>query len=324
MNVRAHSTSSIADRGSNPRAPVRSSSRSAAFAYDQRFQRIVAALHDAALDDSAWSRAFALIDDACLTHSSHLAVVATRAGAPEYLFGTWLGHGVSLDALAREYVERYFPIDERVSRLLLMPAGSLLHNADLFTEEERATSATYNRFLPRWGIENQVSARLAALDGSHVLWTVSRSRAQGDWRPSHLGVLARLLPHLCGAVRVRQALAKADARAAALEPLLDASPRSVILLDRRGQVMRTNARAARLLADGRLLCERGGALHATTAAEDERLGRLLARACCPRGDGGPRAGVMRVGDDAEIRLTPVTVPRMDFGARRVAAVATTS
>lgn len=325
---------STADRGSNALRPVRSPGRSEAFSHDQQFERIVTTLQEAALNDSAWSRALALIDDACAMHSSHLAVVAAGPGAPadtgvpastgvpEYLFGTWRGHGVSLDALAHEYVERYFSTDARVARLLLLPVGSLMHNDDLFTEDERSTSATYNQFLLRWGIENQLSVRLEALDGLHILWTVSRSRAQGEWRPWQLGVLTRLLPHVGGAVRVRQALAKADARAAALAALLDEPPLSVMLLDRHGQVVQTNAHAAELLAEERLLCERDGMLRAMSAAENERLGGLLAQAL-PKHGGTPRSGVMDLGEGVELqlRLQPVAIARMDFGARRVAAVA---
>lgn len=309
--------------GASPSAPPHGGS--AAFAHDQQFERIVAALQDAALRDAAWPRALALIADACAMHSSHLAVVAAGGGAVEYLFGIWRGQGASLDALAGEYAERYFATDERVPRLLLMPAGSFLHNADLFADNERATSPTHNDFLPRWDIENQLSARLPALDGLHLLWTVSRSRAQGEWRSSHRGVLARLLPHIGGAVRVRQALAQADARAAALAPLLDAPPQSVILLDSAGRVAQTNAQAGRLLAERRLLREREGELRATAAVEDGRLRELIEKALPKRGR-TPCAGTMSLGAAEQITLcmNPVAIDRADFGTRRIAVVATFS
>ncbi len=308
-----------------PDTPARPRAGSAAFAHDQQFERIVAALQDAALRDAAWPRALALIADACAMHSSHLAVVAADSGAAEYLFGIWRGHGASLDALAGEYVERYFATDERMPRLLLMPAGSFLHNADLFADNERATSSTYNDFLPRWDIENQLSVRLPALDGLHLLWTVSRSRAQGEWRSSHLGVLARLLPHIGGVVRLRQALAQADARAAALAPLLDAPPQSVILLDSKGRVAQTNAQARRLLAGGRLLREREGELRATAAVENRRLRELIEKVLPKRGR-TPCAGAMSLGaaEQVTLRVHPVAIDRADFGARRIAAVVTSS
>ena len=298
----------------------------AAFAQDGQFERIVAALQDAALSDAAWPRALALVDDACGMHSSHLAVVDASRGDAAHLFGLWCGHGVSFDGLAREYAHDYFSTDERVARLLLLPAGTLLHNADIYTPEEQARSRTCNDFLLREGLGNQFSARLAGLDGLHTVWTVTRTSAQGAWRPAHLAVLTRLLPHVGGAVRTCQALAKAEAHTAALASLLDSADRDTgaILLDRHGTVVQANASGQRTLAEGRLLREREGMLGAVEAADQKRLGALIARAL-PHRERAPRSGTLTIGPSGarkEVRLTPVASARMDFGARRVAVVAT--
>lgn len=300
--------------------------RPAAFAHDGQFERIVAALQDAALSDAAWPHALALIDDACGMHSSHLSVVDASRGDAAHLFGLWRGHGVSFDALAHEYAHGYFATDERVARLLLLPAGTLLHNADLYTPEEQVRSRTCNDFLLREGLGNQLSARLAGLDGLHTVWTVTRTSAQGAWRPAHLAVLTRLLPHVGGAVRTCQALAKAEAHTAALASLLDAADQDTgaMLLDRHGTVVQANARGRRTLAEGRLLGERDGMLGAVEGAEEERLGALIARAL-PRHDRAPLSGALAIGPagaQTQVRVTPVDSARMDFGARRVAAVAT--
>lgn len=307
-----------------PAAVPRPLARSPAFAHDQHFERCVAALQDAALDDAAWPRALALIADAGGLRSSHLAVVDAGEKGPKYVFGMWRGPGGALDALEREYAESYFAGDERVPRLLMMPAGSLVHVADLYTAREQSASPTYNEFLPRWDLENAISARLDALDGLHLLWTVAPARAQGEWRAAQRGALARVLPHIRNAVRMRQALAKADARAAAVTPLLDASPARVLLVDRHGKIAHVNAAARRLLAEGRPLCERGGMLHAKPAAAADCLRQLLAQAL-PQWGQEPRPGGLdlhEAGVRISLRVEPVVLSRMDFGARRVAAVVT--
>lgn len=297
-----------------------------AFAHDQAFERIVAALQDAALRDAAWPRALALIDDACGMHSSHLVVLDAPGGSVEHLFGMWRGQGTRLDALAREYAEDYFATDERVRRLLLLPAGTLIHNADLYTPQEQLTSRTCNAFLLRLGLGNQLAARLAGLDGSHIVWIATRTRAQGEWRPAHIAVLTRLLPHIAGAVRAGQALAKADAHVAALAFALDASDEEatgVALLDRRGKVARTNACGQRVLAEGGLLRTPDGVLSAP-APDADRLGELIAQAL-PRQGRAPRSVALELGQpgaQVEVRVTPVHIARMDLGARRIAAVAT--
>lgn len=307
-----------------PAAGQRSRALSPAFAYDRHFERIVATLQDAALDDAAWPRALTLIADAGGMHSSHLAVVDAGQSGPEYMFGMWRGPAGAMDTVEREYAERYFAGDERVQRLLMMPAGSLVHVTDLYTASEQSASHTYTEFLPRWSLENQISVRLDALDGLHLLWTATRASAQGEWRASQRRVLVRLLPHVRGAVRMRQALAKADASAAALTLLLDASPARVLLVDRHGRLAHANAAARRLLAEGGPLCERDGLLHARSAATEDRLRQLLAQAL-PQPGRQPQPGELdldHAGTATPLRVEPVVIPRMDFGARRVAAVLT--
>ena len=307
------------------RRPPRPSVGAPACRQDQDFERIVLALHDAALDDAAWPRASALIDDACAMHSNHLFVVDSRdVDGPHYLFGSWRAHGAPLEALEREYAEDFFPIDERIPRLLRMPAGSLIHNSDLYTASEQRASLTYNDFLPRYGEAqggaDQICVRLQGLDGRQIFWAATRLAAQGAWRTAHVNVLRRLLPHIRGLVRTRQALAKADALAAALTAVLNAPATGVLLLDCAGHVVRANDRAGELLADNRALSLRDGVLHAARSEDAQRLARLVAHALPARG-GRPAPGAMALGRGGTMRMTiePVAIERQDFGARRVAA-----
>lgn len=173
------------------------------------FDAIVAALHRAALDDDHWPRALALIDAACGMRGSYLALVAGKSPLRQ-LDGWFFSHGVRCRQFEQDY-ERYFPGDERVARLMLLPAGTLLANADVYTAEEQRTSATFVDFLPRWDAVDQLNARLPTLGDRHLLWMPTRRRRQGGWRASHLRLLRRLLPHVGQAMRVRDALARAAA-----------------------------------------------------------------------------------------------------------------
>lgn len=176
------------------------------------FDAIVAALHRAALDDDHWPRALALIDTACAMRGSYLALVAGEA-PPRLLWGWFFCHGRRDREFERDY-DRHFPSDERVARLMLLPAGTLLANADVYTEEEQRASATFTDFLPRWDAVDQLNVRLPMLADRHLLWMPTRRARQGAWRPSHLRLLRRLLPHLGQAVRVREALVRAAAGSA--------------------------------------------------------------------------------------------------------------
>lgn len=302
--------------------PSRPATTPSAFGHDQRFERIVSALHEAALDDAAWPPAAALIDAAGAMHSNHVFVVEQRSGgALEHVFGSWRSHGAALTALERQYAERHFGADARVPRLLRMPAGSLIHTTDLGGRDNDATPP---------GVAEQVGAdqlmtRLDGLDGLHVIWTVSRRPDQGAWRRVHIDALRRLLPHLRGAVRARQALAKAEARAAALRMLVESAQAAAgLLLDRRGQVVESSERKRGLLADDGTLAVRDGAPSVSSNADSAALARLLA-AALPQPGRSPAPGAMALtggGAGAHIRVRPVLVPKQDFGARRVAALLT--
>ena len=303
-----------------------------AFAHDQQFDHIVGGLHEAALDDAAWPRAAALIDAAGAMHSNHLFVVDQQpSGALEYVFGSWHSHGAPLTALEREYGDIHFRADERVPRLLRMPAGSLVHTADLGTDDNDA-AATPPAVAEQAGAD-QLMTHLDGLDGLHVVWVATRLASQGVWRRTHIDTLRRLLPHLRAAVRVRQALAKAEARSAALRMLVDAAPATAsLLIDRQGRVVESSERERGLLAEGRMLTIRDGVPSAAPSEASAELARLLAAALPGRGR-QPVPGEMSLADSdprrppklpagGRVRVTPVPVPRRDFGARRVVALLT--
>lgn len=175
------------------------------------FDRIVVALQEAALEAGVWSRALALIDAACGLHGSHLFLLGNPAGEPpSYRCGQYLSHGFARDDVERRYAERYFALDDRVPRLLRMPAGCLLHNDDLLTEEERAASPVFAEYLRAWGGLDQLNVRLDVAEELQLFWTVTRDAANGHWRDYQLRLLQRLLPHVRHAARVAHALRKAQ------------------------------------------------------------------------------------------------------------------
>ena len=97
-------------------------------------------------------------------------------------------------------------------------------------------------------------------------------------------MIERLLPHIRQFVRVRQALVGAHALGASLAELLDNTMAGVIYLDWRAMIVQANARARGILRHGDGLADRGGVLRARRAADDVKLGRLLARVL-PRSGG---------------------------------------
>ena len=109
------------------------------------FERILASMHEAALDRTRWSSSSALIDEA---HGTHGSTVACGDGESEednrvYFMWTCL-RGQRRQDLERLWLETHYPLDEGIPRLRQLPFHRLIPINDLYTEAELRTSASYN------------------------------------------------------------------------------------------------------------------------------------------------------------------------------------
>ena len=293
---------------------------------DDAFGRILAALHDAALDDTGWPGAAALIEEACGATGNVLAVGERSGDEVRVHFARLLYRGETRHDLAREYFEVYQPHDEGPPRLWGWPVGALVHVPDMYTERELKTSAAYNEGWSARGGRNGLVTRLDWQDGLSVVWGVGDPADGEGWNTDQVEFLESVLPHVRQFVRVRQALAAAGALGSGLEGLLDNGRIGVVQLDRGGRVLEANAPAAEILRRGDGLIDRDGTLQAALPADGTRLQRLLARALPdPWGD-APRGGSMTVQrlsgrSRLALHVSPAGDGATDFGGRRVAALA---
>ena len=76
----------------------------------EAFDRILASLHEAALDRARWPTASALIDDALRTHGSSMVFGDGRTEADIQIFFAWsFFRGQRDRELERDYFENYYP-----------------------------------------------------------------------------------------------------------------------------------------------------------------------------------------------------------------------
>ena len=288
------------------------------------FERILASLYDAMLDDTHWPATSALIDEACGIKGNALVVVE---GPPDdiRLISTGLYYrGQHRADLEREYLERYHHIDESIPRFRQLPDSRVVHTTDLYTAEELKTSLAYNEAMHRLSGQNGLKVRLDGPDGSHIAWAIADPVTSGGWGAAQLAMIERLLPHLRQFVRVQQALIKAGALGSSVTDLLDNPRVGVIHLDRRGQIMEANDRARAILRRGDGITDRGGELRARLPADHARLERLVATAL-PTSGAVPVSGSMLLRRSAValpfvVHVKPVFGPQPDYGAPRVAAL----
>ena len=198
------------------------------------FERVLASLHDATLDDAYWPAASALMHDACGTKGMALLVGEGFDDDAKILFGNLYYRDQRHPELEREYMENYYPQDERVPRVRRLPDSQLVRVSDLYTEQELKTSPTYNEALLRSDGQNGFNLRL---DGPHecrIALGFCDPTDPGGWGSDQLQMIQRLLPHIRQFVYVRQALANAEAMGVSHTELLANKRVGVIHLDRRG------------------------------------------------------------------------------------------
>ncbi|MCY4381574.1 MAG: helix-turn-helix transcriptional regulator [Nitrospinae bacterium] len=253
----------------------------------EAFEHILASLHEAALDDTHWSTASALIDEALHVHGNSLGFGDIHSGEDiDFYFTGMFFHGQRNLDLEREYFEVYYPLDERVPLVRQLPDGQSAHISDLYSKDELRTSVVYNEFLNRAHAQNCISYRLDGPMGLSSVWFFHDPLKGDDWSSARLDLIRRLLPHIRQYVNVRQAVAGAGSLGASLTEMLDATGLGIIQLGLRGRIVEMNDRARDLLRTGDGLFDAHGFLFARKPEDNTNLQMLLKRALPPLGTQG--------------------------------------
>ena len=292
---------------------------------EEHFERILTLLHEAAFDEVHWLAAARLISEVSQTRSSFLAFSERRHYSEvEAFFARCTIHGQRREDIEREYFRDYVLKDEGIPRFKRQPNGQLVQVTDLYTDPEKKTSKTYNVIMRDIHCQNGLTVRLNGPGGSQICWAIGDSTARGGWGSAQLKVISDLLPHVRQFVRVRRALADAEALGSSLADLLDNCRFGVIQLDRQGRITEANDWARVLLRQGDGLFDRDGCLMARRKADNTELQRLLAGARAPFGIKAS-AGSMTVRQRSKrtrlaVHVNPVAERPWDYPSRSVAAL----
>ena len=229
------------------------------------FERILALLHDAALDDVHWSEAARLINEAGQMKSNALAFSDRHQPRQELFFFRLIVGSEHRDDLERAHLRDYLLHDESLPRVMQLPDGQLAHTADLYTDHEKNTSRTYNLMRVDGRLQNGLNVYMDGPVRSHIVWALGDSVAPGGWGSEQLKMVSCLLPHVRQFVRVLRAVTDAGAQGSSLADLLDNDRFGVIQLDRQRRVLEANDPASVLLREGDGLFDRDGLLMARRA-----------------------------------------------------------
>ena len=287
------------------------------------YERIVTALHEAALDDTRWPATSALIDEA-FGASGNSIVFADEStpGDIRILLARFLYRGERHLEFEQEYFTDYYHLDERVPRVRRLPDSQIVHVTELYTDDERKRSLVYNQALSRGFVQDSLNVRLDGPGGSRIAWVINDPVEDTGWSSEQIELVRRVLPHLRHYLGVRRVLDEAGALGESLASLLDETGSGVLHLDRHGRIVEANDVARDVLRRGDALYDHGGRLQARALGENEALQRLLARALTPLDD--ERSGgsmVVRgwnVLAGSRVHVSPLG--ETEFGAPQIAAL----
>ena len=137
------------------------------------FERILASLYEATLDDLHWDKTSALIDEACGARGNSVVFAGmTPAGAAEILFARICHRGQRDREFEQEYVRVHYPVDERLPRFRQLPDSKIVHVTELLSEQELKKSRLYNEILPRRQSQDSLYTRMDGPFGSRIGWVI--------------------------------------------------------------------------------------------------------------------------------------------------------
>ena len=289
-----------------------------------RFDRTVSLLYEAALTDELWTSAAASINDLLGTHvHSWTSVDLTPPIKPRIEFSAFFMGRQHRPDLERLYFRDYYALDEAIPRLYGLRDREIVYKSDLYTDQEKKTSAAYHEFRRPSNWRQGFFLGLHLLDGRAIVLSFGDSTERGGWGGEQIRILRRLAPHARQFARVRHALADAGAVGAALTAQFEDGRTGLITLDRRGRILDANDRARDLLLRRDGVRDQGGTLAAATPGEDGQLQRLLAQAL-PSGSTQGAGGSMRIargkGRTLVLEVNPVGEAGRQYHTRDVAAL----
>ena len=278
------------------------------------FERILASLSAAALDDTLWPRTSGLIDEFCESKGNMLVTGdGTAHEGTDIFFAQFCYRGERHSALEQEYFTTWHALDERLPRIRVLPDGQLASASSLFSGDEMKVSALYNKLMLRTDTRDSLCVRLDGPDNSRIVWTVADSVDGEGWMSDRLKAVRRLLPFLRQFILVRHTLVRAGGLGMAAAELFNTIQVGVVQLNRRGEFREANSRAHALLSKGDGLELRERRLRASLFDEDARLQKLLAQAW-PFPSGSMCGGSMRISRSHSVSQLVLHVhPMFDMG-----------
>lgn len=184
----------------------------------------------------------------------------------------------------REYYERWRGQDIWATRVdpFQVPVGRLLLSQDVCPDEMLEASDYYREFLAKYRWHYGAGVRLSGQAHQMAVLSVTGPKESGPLQGREVDLLNRVLPHLCRAVRVHEAMADLRQQSAAAIQSANRPGAGVALTTAEGHVLYSNVTASHILTEADGLRYRGAALSACHPNDELNLQYALREATSAR------------------------------------------
>lgn len=269
-------------------------------------KHVIASICDAAHRPDTWPAALDAVADFVGAVGAAYIVFGKKTGRVES--ASFVGPSAELTA---EYVNHYASLDPFSPLLLSVADEGWMALSEVISPAKLRRDQWYQDFVVKAGVEDIIGAHLFEDASSTVIFGVHREAGKAPFPPACFAGLTELLQPLRMAARVDNELRQAGWKASVASQALDQLASGMIIADDNRRVVETNRVAERILLRDDGLMIRGMRLKALLAADDAKLGSLLAAVAADTQVGASirRMLIGRAGNRAAYALTISPIPK---------------
>ena len=233
---------------------------------DPRFSDLLARLYGGIDGERPWEAFLKALTG--WLDSAFATLIITSPGRAQP--GTFVTPGAD-PRFSASYIERYFADDPFQG----LPEGRVTSFGEFLAGQDPARFASYRDYLAETGGEQVLGVDLRFGGQFEARFRTTRIRTMPEFTPEDRTRFQELVPHLRIAVSLFEKLQFAGAEHALLRSATDGLGLALLVLDRQGRLVSSNALAERILAEGEGLRRAGEDVRFASTALRNKIEHLL-------------------------------------------------
>lgn len=242
----------------------------------ETFSELVGAVYDGLLEPIPWEKC--LLRMRTLLKANYVTLILRQPRAGDHGLMVNVGD-ITTEGLI-SYNSHFFAMDPFVG----LPADKMVTVNDILDETRWMASPFYQEFLLPYNVHRLMGADIVTADGGECRLRVCRPRDAPDFSAADKALCSMLLPHFKRAVTLHDKLDLVESERKLYSGAMDRLMVGTIILDKNGRVLKTNGQADAILQAGDGMRLVSNMPHATHAADNRELQRLIKVALARHGN----------------------------------------